>query len=98
MNKRAAATDIVSVGGLLPLVLLFVGRPRLPDGVDPSSLAATSGTEEARIWSLDNFGEDLLACVRDGELFYWDKTNGLSTRAEALTARGGADQVPNRQL
>jgi len=60
---------------------------------DASSLAATSGSE-ARIWSLDNFGEDLLSCVRDGELFYWDKTNGLSTRAEKLTARSGADQVP----
>ena len=60
---------------------------------DASSLAATSGSE-ARIWTLDNFGEDLLACVRDGELFYWDKTNGLSTRADKLTARSGADQVP----
>ena len=60
---------------------------------DAASLAATSGTE-ARIWSLDNFGEDLLSCVRDGELFYWDKTNGLSTRSEKLTARSGADQVP----
>ena len=60
---------------------------------DAASLAATSGSE-ARIWSLDNFGEDLLSCVRDGELFYWDKTNGLSTRAEKLTARSGADQVP----
>ena len=60
---------------------------------DAASLAATSGSE-ARIWTLDNFGEDLLSCVRDGELFYWDKTNGLSTRAEKLTARSGADQVP----
>lgn len=60
---------------------------------DAASLAATSGTE-ARIWSLDNFGEDLIACVRDGELFYWDKSNGLSNRSEALTGRSGADQVP----
>ena len=50
---------------------------------DAASLAATSGTE-ARIWSLDNFGEDLLSCVRDGELFYWDKTDGLSTRSVKL--------------
>lgn len=60
---------------------------------DAASLAATSGTE-ARIWSLDNFGEDLISCVRDGELFYWDKSNGLSNRSEALTGRSGADQVP----
>ena len=60
---------------------------------DPASLAATSGTE-ARIWSLDNFGEDLISCVRDGALFYWDKSNGLSNRSEALTGRTGASQVP----
>ena len=60
---------------------------------DAASLAATSGTE-ARIWSLDNFGEDLISCVRDGELFYWDKSNGLSNRSEALTGRTGASQVP----
>lgn len=60
---------------------------------DAASLAATSGTE-ARIWSLDNFGEDLISCVRDGALFYWDKSNGLSNRSEALTGRSGADQVP----
>ena len=60
---------------------------------DSASLAATSGTE-ARIWSLDNFGEDLISCVRDGALFYWDKSNGLSNRSEALTGRTGASQVP----
>tara|TARA_B100000424_G_scaffold271724_1_gene276221 strand:+ start:6327 stop:8861 length:2535 start_codon:yes stop_codon:yes gene_type:complete len=60
---------------------------------DAASLAATSGTE-ARIWSLDNFGEDLLSCVRDGELFYWDKTDGLSTRSVKLVDRSGASQVP----
>ena len=38
-------------------------------------------TEELRIWSQDNFGEDLILLPRNGELFYWDKTNGLDTRA-----------------
>ncbi len=60
---------------------------------DAASLAATSGTE-ARIWSLDNFGEDLLSCVRDGELFYWDKTDGLSTRSVKLVDRLNASHVP----
>ena len=60
---------------------------------DAASLAATSGTE-ARLWSLDNFGEDLIACVRDGAIFYWEKSSGLATRGEALTGRSGADNVP----
>ena len=61
---------------------------------DASAISTTSGTE-ARIWSLDNFGEDLLACPRDGELFYWDKsTDTTAGRAGPLTGEGGADQVP----
>lgn len=38
-----------------------------------------------RTWSLDKWGEDLLANPRDGGLYQWDVTNGLSTRAVAVT-------------
>lgn len=34
-----------------------------------------------RIWSLDNFGEDLLASPNGGSLYYWDLTLGTSSRA-----------------
>lgn len=34
-----------------------------------------------RIWSLDNFGEDLLASPRGGALYHWDRTQGPGTRA-----------------
>tara|TARA_B110000858_G_scaffold118916_1_gene135746 strand:- start:1193 stop:2764 length:1572 start_codon:yes stop_codon:yes gene_type:complete len=27
--------------------------------------------EQIRLWSVDNFGQDLIACVYDGELYYW---------------------------
>lgn len=47
-----------------------------------------------RIWSHDNFGEDLLINVRDGGIYYWDRTNGLTTRAVALSALPGADAAP----
>ncbi len=39
---------------------------------------------QLRIWSLDTFGEDLLACVRQGKIYYWDETNGTTTRAIPL--------------
>ena len=38
-----------------------------------------------RNWSLDNFGEDLIATVLDGGTFIWDTSGGLSTRATALS-------------
>lgn len=49
---------------------------------------------QARIWSMDNFGEDLFACIRDGALYYWDKTGGLSARAVALDTLTGASDTP----
>ena len=63
---------------------------------DASAISTTSGTE-ARIWSMDNFGEDLIACPRDGALFYWDKSvNTTAGRATTLAASDpqNADQVP----
>jgi hypothetical protein len=47
-----------------------------------------------RLWAADNFGEDLIFNIADGTIFYWDATNGTSTRAVALTSRTGASDVP----
>lgn len=41
---------------------------------------------QIRTWSHDNFGEDLIINPRDGELFYWDKTDGTTNRAVELSA------------
>ena len=61
-------------------------------GRDGWGEAASSGlttTNEIRLWSHDNFGEDLLINPRDGGIFYWDKTNNLSTRAVELSTLSG---------
>jgi hypothetical protein len=47
-----------------------------------------------RLWAADNFGEDLIFNIADGTIYYWDATNGTSTRAVALTSRTGASDVP----
>ena len=47
-----------------------------------------------RIWEHDNFGEDLVLNVYNGNIFYWDKTNGLGTRAVALNTLAGASGTP----
>ena len=39
----------------------------------------------ARQWSLDNFGEDLIATALNGGTFIWDTSSGLGTRATALS-------------
>ena len=47
-----------------------------------------------RIWSHDNFGEDLLINVRNGGIYYWDKTGGFSTRAVSLDSLAGSNAAP----
>ncbi len=39
----------------------------------------------ARQWSLDNFGEDLIATVLNGGTFIWDTSGGVGSRATALS-------------
>ena len=55
--------------------------------------AATGTTSILRIWTHDNFGEDLIINVRDAGIFYWDKTLGVSSRAVALSDRTNADST-----
>ena len=56
--------------------------------------ANTGTTAELRLWTHDNFGEDLLINPRDGGVFYWDKSDGLTARAVALSSESGASDVP----
>ena len=47
-----------------------------------------------RLWSHDNFGEDLLINVRDGGIYYWDQTGTVNTRAVDITSLAGGQSVP----
>lgn len=55
---------------------------------------------QLRLWTQDNFGEDLIFAPRGGEIYYWDATTGIGTRGETLadasTSAGyDGDFVPN---
>jgi len=54
-------------------------------------------TESIRLWSQSNFGEDLVFGPRGGDIFYWDATNGVSTRGVYLSSLSGASDVPESQ-
>tara|TARA_R110002074_G_scaffold8842_3_gene35858 strand:- start:637 stop:2937 length:2301 start_codon:yes stop_codon:yes gene_type:complete len=56
--------------------------------------AATSVTNELRLWSQDNYGEDLLFNVRDGSIFLWKKADGLTSRGVSLATETGAIDCP----
>ena len=58
------------------------------------SESSLSTTAELRLWSHDNFGEDLIINPRDGAIYYWDKSSGTSARAVELSTLPGANQTP----
>ena len=57
------------------------------------STSALTANNQLRLWSLDNFGEDLISNVRAGGIFYWDYTNA-SNRPVALSDIAGANFAP----
>ena len=77
------------------IVRLATGNASSDDDFTGWGIAAVSATKtEIRTWSHDNFGEDLLINPRDGAVYLWDKTNGLSTRAVELSTITNAANTP----
>tara|TARA_R100000995_G_scaffold81804_1_gene54924 strand:+ start:422 stop:2302 length:1881 start_codon:yes stop_codon:yes gene_type:complete len=62
------------------------------------SVSALTDANQLRLWSHDNFGEDLIINVRAGGVFYWDESSGLSSRAVALSSLSGANLTPTKAL
>ena len=57
----------------------------------PSTLTTSS---EIRLWSQDNFGEDLIINPRDSAIYYWDKSTGTGSSAVEIGTLAGASQTP----
>ncbi len=52
-------------------------------------------TDTLRIWTHDNFGENLLINVMNGGIFYWQPSGGLTNNpAVAISSLAGANQAP----
>jgi len=61
-------------------------------GTWSSAANVTVPGANVRLWSMDNFGEDLLANVRGGGIYYWDTSAGTSVRAVDITSLSGNNQ------
>lgn len=111
IQTTTAATSTVSGGGgasvtvdiLLPTGQEYAvsgtgwgagtwGRSTWGSGVSTSATSAN----QIRLWNFDNFGENLLANPRGGEIYYWEPSNGYSSvnRATPLSALVGASDTP----
>mgnify|MGYP003132653453 CR=1 FL=1 len=63
-----------------------------------SASSETAGGGTLRLWSQDNFGEDLIFNERDGFVFYWDKTLGTGSRAQNLLELSDAAPKKSRKV
>ena len=63
-------------------------------GWGAASVTSAASGGNIRLWSQDNWGEDLVFSVFDGAPFYWDKTLGLGARATTLKSQTGASGPP----
>ena len=58
------------------------------------STSSLSSKNQLRLWTHDNFGEDLIINQRGGGIYRWVENNGVSTRAVELATTSGANLVP----
>ena len=56
-----------------------------------------ASTNDIRLWSQSNFGEDLIFGPRGGSIYYWDATSGTGSRGVELSTLAGASDVPTSQ-
>jgi hypothetical protein len=49
--------------------------------------------QECRTWSLDKWGEDLIASPKDGPIYVWVQTGGVSTRAVLISQAPSQNNV-----
>ena len=62
------------------------------------SVSSIGASAQLRLYSQDNFGEDLIFNVRGGGVYYWDESSGTSVRGVDLSALGGASNTPTAAL
>jgi hypothetical protein len=58
------------------------------------SATSLGGNNQLRLWTHDNFGENLIINTRGGGIYRWFENNGTGTRAVQLSDITGANLVP----
>ena len=110
INQSSNASGTVSTGGSLSIKPYEPVGPRAQTygygwGMDPWSngnwgeaAAASDVTLEPGLWSLDNFGEVLVATILNGKTFTWNSgiSQRLTTRASTTTTNFATGNNPTK--
>ena len=88
-----ATSTTSGVGGSVTLYPQYplTGTTR---GWGTASNTTSSVGQQLRLWSSDNFGQDLVLAPRGGNLFYWQDATGVGTRAVLLSSLASGSTVP----
>lgn len=62
------------------------------------SSSAISADGQLRLWTHDNYGENLIINPRGGGIYRWVENNGVTVRAQELSQAAGANGVPTVAL
>ena len=62
------------------------------------SETSLGGNNQLRLWTHDNFGENLIINTRGGGIYRWVENDGTGTRAVELSSVSGANLVPTVAL
>ena len=87
-GSAVVAAYQLSIGPETAVPLLGWGSG--PWGSGPWGTGAPSATQtDLRMWSAQNYGEDLIYGPNRGGIYYWDATAGTSSRGVLLNSLGG---------
>lgn len=62
------------------------------------STNSLTSVNQLRLWTHDNFGENLIINPRGGSIYRWVESNGTNTAAVQLSTVGSASKVPTKGL
>ena len=93
----------INIGPELSTPAFGWGTDTWGSGTWGTASSSSNVTLEARQWSLDNFGQLLIATVLNGGAFEWNTNSGVTTRATAITnaptkSRLGLVSTPDRHV
>jgi hypothetical protein len=61
----------------------------------PRDISSADVSLDNSSWNIDLWGEDVLATVRNGAIYYWDTSAGVTNRAVLVSSLSSANSVPN---
>jgi len=99
-GSSVVGTYQINVGPAIPAPLVgwgagTWGSPPPAGGTIGTWGYGTTSTSSLRLWNQINYGEDLVFGPRTGAIYYWNATNGVSTRGVLLNSLGGTVSFTN---